>query len=178
MFEVRRRQAIRRAHRPTVLEQPDFGRADVNHRLNSERHSSLQFWSAAPLAVIGDLRFLVHLASNAVPNKFAYNRKTIVARFIFDFGTDIAHTAPFVSGANGARERVFGHTQQVVRALVDNSNGNSCGVISNPTILNDTDVELHYVAILNSPLAADAVDNFVIKRDTNVSGKNAVSEPI
>src|SRR5215469_6681665 len=102
----------------------------------------------------------------------------MLAGFILDFGADIAHATTLMSDANGARERVFGHTQQIVRSLVDNSNGNSRGIISNPTLLNDTDVELHYVAILNSTLAADTVDNFVVKRDTNVSGKNTVSEPI
>src|SRR5206468_9864112 len=63
-------------------------------------------------------------------------------------------------------------------ALVDDSNGNGGGVVANPAILHDPDVELHYVPILNASFTADAVDHFVVKRDANVPGENAVPEPI
>src|SRR5215469_11764492 len=76
------------------------------------------------------------------------------------------------------RKRVFCRTQQLVRALVDDSYGNSRGVIANPTILNNADVELHYIAILNAPLAANTVDHFVVKGDANVPGKDSMAEPI
>jgi hypothetical protein len=79
-----------------------------------------------------------------------------------------------MGNADCARERVFGRTQQLVRALVDDSYGNSRGVIANPTILNNADVELHDVAILNAPLAANTVDHFVVKGDANVPGKDAM----
>src|SRR6266513_6099535 len=178
MLEVRRRQSIRGAHCPAVVEQSDIGRADVNHRLNRERTARLQFWSAAAFAVIGDLGFLMHFASNAVPNNFAHDRKTISASLILNLGADIAHAPAFMGDADCARERVFGCTQQLVRALFDDSNGNSRGVIPNPTILNNADVELHDVAILNAPLAANAVDHFVVKGDANVPGKNAMPQAI
>src|SRR6267142_4708379 len=155
VLEVRRWKAIRRAYCPAVVEQSDIGRADVYHRLNRESHPCLQFWSAAAFAVIGDLRFLMHFAPDAVPNKFAHHRKTISARFILNFGADVPHPSPFMSNVDRARERVFGRTQQLVRALVDDSYGNSRGVVAYPTILNNADVELHHVAILNAPLAAN-----------------------
>src|SRR5262245_10296864 len=120
----------------------------------------------------------MHLAANAVTNKFAHDRKTISACFVLNFGADIADAPAFVGDADCARERVFGRTQQLVRALFDDSNGNSRGVITNPTILNNADVELHYVAILNAPLAANTVDHFVVKRDANVPGENAVPQTI
>src|SRR5262249_30218667 len=62
--------------------------------------------------------------------------------------------------------------------LVNDSDGNSRRIIANPAVRNNADVELHYVAILNAPLAADAVDHFVVKRDTNVSGKHTMPKPI
>src|SRR5437764_3097145 len=156
MLEVRRRQSIRGAHCPAVVEQSDIGPADVNHRLNRDSHASLQFWSAAAFAVIGDLGFLMHFSSNAVPNKFAHDRKTISASLILNLGADIAHAPAFMSDADCARARVFGRSQQLVRALCVASNGNSRAVVPNPTILNNADVELHDVAILNAPLAANA----------------------
>src|SRR5438067_5683830 len=120
----------------------------------------------------------MHFASNAVPNKFAHDRKTISASLILNLGADIAHAPAFMGDADCARERVFGCTQQLVRALFDDSNRNSRGVIPNPTILNNADVELHDVAILNAPLAANAVDHFVVKGDANVPGKNAMPQAI
>src|SRR6478735_5575755 len=175
---MRRRQAIRRAYCPAIVEQSDIGRADVNHWLARKRHSRFQFWSATAFAVIGDLRFLMHFAPDAVPNKFAHHRKTISARFILNFRADIPHPPAFMGNADCARERVFGRAQQLVRAFIDDSYGNSGGVIANPTILNNADVELHHVAILNAPLAANPVDHFVVKGDANVSGKDAMPQPI
>src|SRR5258705_13124593 len=120
----------------------------------------------------------MHFAPDAVPNKFAHDRKTISARFILNFGADVPHPPPFMSNTDRARERVFGRAQQLVRALVDDSYGNSRGVVANPAILNNADVELHHVAILNAPLAANTVDHFVVKGDANVPGKSAMAQPI
>src|SRR4029078_3984045 len=111
---------------------------------------------AAPaFAVIRDLAFLMHFAPNAVPDKFAHHRKTILTRFVLNFRADIPHSAPFMGSADCACERVFSRAQQLVGALVDDSNWHSRRIIANPTILNNTDVELHDVAILNAPLTAN-----------------------
>src|SRR4029077_8367506 len=100
----------------------------------------------------------MHFAPNSVPNKFAHHRKTISARFILNFGADVPNAPTFMGHTDCAPERVFGRTQQLVGALVDDPYGNSRGVIANPTILNNTDVELHDIAILNAPLATNTVD--------------------
>jgi hypothetical protein len=113
-----------------------------------------------------------------VPNKFAHDRKIIPTRFILNFGADIAHAPALMGDTDCVGERVFGRAQQLVRALVDDSYGNSRGVIANPTILDNADVELHDVPILNAPLAANTVDHFIVKGDANVSGKDAVPQPI
>src|SRR5205085_6155419 len=60
----------------------------------------------------------------------------------------------------------------------NDSDGTSLGVIAYPAILNDADVQLHNFALLNAPLAADAVNHFVVKRDANVARENAVPHPI
>src|SRR4029077_18463822 len=143
-----------------------------------ERHPRLQFWSAAAFAIIRDLGLLMHFAPDPVPNKFAHHRKTISARFILNFGADVAYAPAFVGDADCARERVFGCTQQLIGALLDDSNGNSGSVIANPTILNNANVELHDVAILNAPRAANTVDHFVVKGDANVPGKDAMPQAI
>src|SRR5215831_13116734 len=120
----------------------------------------------------------MHFASNAVSDEFTHDRKTISARLILNLGANIAHAPAFMGNADRARERVFRRTQQLILALFDDSNRDSRGVIANPTILNNADVELHNVAILNASLAADTVDHFVVKGDANVPRKNAVPQSI
>src|SRR5690349_2945499 len=120
----------------------------------------------------------MHFAPHAVSDELAYHRKTIFARFIFDFGTDIADAAAFMSGADRAAECIFCSTQQLVGALIDDSHGNCRGVVANPSILNDPDVELHDIAILNAPLTANPMDHFVVQGDTNVPGENAMPQAI
>src|SRR5262249_59586667 len=149
VLEVRRRQAIRRAYCQAVVEQSDIGCPDVNNGLNCKRHPRLQFWSATAFPVIGDLWFLMHFAPHAVPNKFAHHGKTISARFILNFGADIAHAPPSMSDADVARELVFSHTPPLIRPLIDDSNGNGRGVVANPTIMDNADTELHNLALLH-----------------------------
>src|SRR6188472_3937800 len=120
----------------------------------------------------------MHFAPDAVTNKFAHHRKTVAARFVLNFRADVSYAPAFMRNADRARESIFGRTQQLVRALVDDSYGNCRGVIANPTILNNADVEFHDIAILNTPLAANTVNHFVVKRDANVPGENAMPQPI
>src|SRR5262245_55103801 len=80
--------------------------------------------------------------------------------------------------ADCAHKRGFGRTQQLIGALFDNANWNSLRVISNPTLLNNPDVQFHDVAILNASLTTNTVDHFVIKRDANVPRENAMPQAI
>src|SRR5215510_5030273 len=75
-------------------------------------------------------------------------------------------------------ERVFGDAQQLVGSVINNSYWHSGSVVPHPAILNDANIQFYDVAILNAPLAADSVHDFVIKGNTNVAGKNAVAESI
>src|SRR6476661_2274334 len=120
----------------------------------------------------------MHFAPDAMTNKFAHHRKAISTRFVLDLRADVSHAPAFMRNADRARESVFGRAQQLVRALVDDSYRNGRGIIANPTILNNADVELHDIAILNAPLAANTVNHFVIKGDANVPGENAMPQPI
>src|SRR5207249_9436669 len=120
----------------------------------------------------------MHFSPHPVPNKFAHDGETKAARFILDFSANVADAPAFAGDGDCTGERIFGNAQQLIRAFIDDSNWNSRGVIAYPAILNYADVQFHNVAILNSPLAADAVNHFVVKRDADVTGKNAVRESI
>ena len=178
VLEMRRGQAIRCAHRPAVVEQSDIGRPNINHWLNGKRHPRFQFWSAATFAVIGNLRFLMHFAPDPMSDEFAHDGKTMSSRFILNLSTDIADAPALESDADGSRERGFGSTQQLVGAFLDDSNGDSGRVIANPAILNNADVEFHDVPVLDATLAANPMNHLIIKRNTDVPGENAMTQPI
>jgi len=120
----------------------------------------------------------MHFSPHPVPNKFADDGETKAARFIVDFGANVADAPAFSGDGDCARERIFGNAQQLIRAFIDDSNWNRRSVIAYPAILNNADVQFHNVAILNSPLAADAVNRFNMERDANVARETPVTKPI
>ena len=68
-------------------------------------------------------------------------------------------------------QRILGHAQQFIDAIVDHADRNRGGGVPHPAILDHADVELHDVAVLDPPLAADSVHDFVVQRNANVAGK-------
>src|SRR5207249_9097206 len=104
--------------------------------------------------------------------------KPMPPSYFFNFCAVIADPPAFISNTDCAGERIFRHPQQLVRPFINDSNRHSRRVIAYPTIPNHADIELYDIAILDPPLAADAVHHFIVKRDTNVAGKNTMPEPI
>src|SRR4029077_7873630 len=178
VLEMRRGHSIRRAHRPPIVEQSHVGSADVNHRLNRQRHPSFQLRTTAAFPVICNLWLLMHFSSNPVSNEFRYDGKTKAARFILNFSADVANAPAFAGRANSAGQRIFRYAQQLVGTFVNDSHWHSSRVVPYPTIPKDSNIDFYNIAILNPPMAADAVHHFVIERNANVSGKYAVPEAI
>jgi hypothetical protein len=120
----------------------------------------------------------VHFSPNAVPDKFAHDGKIISPGFIFYFRANIAEAPARASHGDRACERGFGDSHQTFNAFINYSDGDSCGVVPHPAVFDDADVELNDIAVLNTSLAPDAVDNFIVQRDANVAGENAVPKPV
>src|SRR5439155_23539463 len=97
---------------------------------------------------------------NAVPHEFTHHSNIRATNFILDFCADIAYASAFLRQADCEHECIFSHTQQLVCPFINYPDGNSRRVITNPALLNNADVELHDVSVLNTPLTADAVNNF------------------
>src|SRR5436190_3336599 len=74
-LEVSGKRAIGRVHRPVVLAHADLGAAGVDHRLQSQDHPGLQRGALAGLAIVGDLRVLVHVAADSVTHQRADDRE-------------------------------------------------------------------------------------------------------
>src|SRR5689334_3562970 len=98
--------------------------------------------------------------------------------FVLNFSAQVTEPGAFGSYFDRLRQCVLGNTQQLIDAFVDHSNRDCRGRIPYPAVLDDTDIQLHDVAILNPALTADAVNDLVIQRDANVAGKNPMTKPI
>src|SRR3954453_8776664 len=98
--------------------------------------------------------------------------------FLLNLSTNIPKTAPFQSNADRAFQCHFGNSEQLVDSFVDDPDGNSHRSVAYPSILDHADVEFYDVAILDSPLAADSVDDFVVNGNADVTGKNPMAESI
>ncbi|KAF5409708.1 MAG: hypothetical protein Udaeo2_00580 [Candidatus Udaeobacter sp.] len=111
----------------------------------------------------------MHFSSNPVSNEFTSTEKTKAARFILNFSADVAD-APGFARALIARANAFSVTRSNWSGMfVNDSHRHSSRVVPYPTIPNDSNIQFYNVAILNPPLAADAVHHFVIERNANVS---------
>ena len=75
---------------PVVAAHPDLGRAGVDHRLDREHHARLQLRARARLAEVGDLRVLVHVAADAVPDQRADDREPLGLDLALDRVRDVA----------------------------------------------------------------------------------------
>src|SRR5262249_49874937 len=76
VLEMRGRAPVRRFRRPLIAH-PNIRTARVHHRLDCDYHSFLQSSAAPRLAIIRQVRLVVHFRSDAVPDKFANHRKPV-----------------------------------------------------------------------------------------------------
>ena len=59
-------------------------------------------------------------------------------------------------------KRPLRHPQQLFDALINHADRHRRRGVPDPAILDDADIELHDVAVLNPPLTADSVHDFVV----------------
>src|SRR3546814_10724081 len=75
MFELGGKLAVARHDRPSVLLCRDLAAALVEHRLDGEDHALAQFHPRPRPAEMEDIRFLVHLAPDAMAAIVAHDRR-------------------------------------------------------------------------------------------------------
>src|SRR5437764_6245917 len=89
-LEVRGERAVLGVHRPAVIPHTHQRAAGVDHRLDRQHHALLELRPAARLTVVGDLRLLVHVAPDPVPNQAADDRKPVELYATLDRRRDVA----------------------------------------------------------------------------------------
>src|SRR5699024_2879438 len=71
-------------HRPVVIQPPDFRPADIDHRLNCQRHSRLETDSTASLGKIRNLRILMEACSDSMAAEIPHYAISKTLRIIAD----------------------------------------------------------------------------------------------
>ena len=60
-----------------------------NHRFDSDTHASFQHDTIAPSTIVGHLRILVHLTTDTMTGKFAYDTISLCLTVVLYSTTDI-----------------------------------------------------------------------------------------
>src|SRR3954454_22744153 len=83
-LEVGGQRPVLGVDRPAVVAHADLVAARVDHRLDREAHARLEQRALAGIAVVGDLRLLVHLAADAVADERADDRQALALDRLLD----------------------------------------------------------------------------------------------
>src|SRR5438128_1685488 len=113
VLEMSGRAAIRRFRRPLIAH-PHIRTPRIHHRLDRDYHSFLQPRAAPRFAVIRQVRLVVHLRSDTMPDKFANHRKTVLLDQALHRITDIAEPVARAHLVNRTVERLSRHVQQLL----------------------------------------------------------------
>src|SRR5271163_353669 len=114
VLEMRRGLAIGGLCHP-FIPHAHFRRAGVHHRLDRNDHAFLQARAASRIAVIREVRLVVHFGADAVSHEFSHHRVTVLLGPALH---RVAHIAEAVARAHlidGAVERLASHVQQLLQ---------------------------------------------------------------
>src|ERR1700730_14585278 len=116
------------------------------------------------------------VAADSVAHKFSDYAESVGLDFILDSRADFAQTVAFASVFNPLEKSLFGHPKETLHVIIHNPNGNRrCG-ISDETAQHNTNIQLHDIPVLNPAGAANSVNNLVVHRNADMTGKLPVTE--
>ena len=176
MLEMGGRFAIRGHDGPFIGEDAGLFGTHVDHGLDGDGHAGLEAGSVAFFAVVGHLGLFVELAADAVADEFAHNAVTILADVMLDAVAEISEHPAVTGILDGIEKGFFGGSEEMQRFLGDVANGNGEGVVADPAVVIDADVDFDDVAVLDDTRTADAVNDLLVDGDADVAGELAVTE--
>ncbi len=178
VFEVDGGFAVECDDGPMVFGDADIFFAGVDHGLDGEDHADLEsevFLGVVEVLVVGDLRFFVHFAADAVADEVFDEREAGGVDELFHFGGDFK---PFLAGLNlvdGGHEDGFADFEKLFRLRADLSDRVGPGGIATPAVEFAAGVDADDVSFAENTLAWDAVDDFFVDRDAGHGGKRDFS---
>src|SRR5215212_3265273 len=174
-LEVGGERAVLREDRPVVVGHPHLVTASCDHRLDRQHHPLLQPRASPGRPVVGDLRILVHLAPDAVPDERADDREALRLDVPLDRVRDVTEAIARHALRHRREQRLLGRLEQLLRDRRDRPDRERARGIRDPAVVHDADVDRQDVAALELVLARDAVHDHRVRRGADRAGEAAVA---
>ena len=165
--------AVQRLDGPAVRELLNGGAAGVHHGFDCKGHAAEQPGSPAGVAVVGDLRCLMHRLAHAVTDVFPDDGVPVAFHILLNGCGDIHQPVALLRVADPLEKALPGHIDQVLGFRRDVSAGEGSRTVS----VKSSDIGSHIhaddVALLQHPFARDTVDDLIVDADAG-AGRIAV----
>jgi sterol desaturase/sphingolipid hydroxylase (fatty acid hydroxylase superfamily) len=162
---------------PAVIEQAHGGAAQVDHRLDGDRHAGLEARTHAAPAGVGDVRIGVHVAPDAVPTDLGHDARAFMSGQLLDRGADVAEARALPDDGHAgiaAPARDLDDVPRVGARLADDEHRAGVAVVA---VELGRDVDVDDVARLQDlSLVRDAVADDVVAARADRGGKPLVAE--
>src|SRR3954469_19253260 len=164
VLEMARQRPVRRVNRPVVGTDADPVLARRGHRLDRENHALFQLRTGARLAVIRDLRVLVHLAAHPMPDQGLDDREAVGLDLALDRRRDIADVVADANLLDRLEQRFARGLHEPRGDRRDRPDRHRHGGVRDPAVEDDADVDREDVAALKLVLARNPVDDHRVRR--------------
>jgi len=175
VFEVRGGASVAGDSGPVVSEHFDFRSADVDHRFNRESHAGFKLRAVSGFSKVWNLRVFVHVAANAVADKFAYNRKSSSFNDDLDGMGNITEPVTDNGFGDACIKRRFSNFEQFLFFVVNFARRDGDGGVTNESAERDAGVDADNIALFDDAFSGNAVDDFFVDGDADLAGKSVVA---
>ena len=165
--------AVRRANGPSVGHLHNGGGAGVDHGLHGDGHAPQQAGAMAGAAIVGHLRRLVHVAPDAVTHILPDDAVALTLGIRLNGGGDVGQAIALLGVPDALKEALLGGTDQPQRLVGHLPAGVGAGAVAMEAADERAHVHADDVALLQHPLAGDAVDDLIVDGDAH-AGRIAV----
>src|SRR5688572_15600634 len=161
---------------PAVVEQFHRRLADVDHRLDGEEHAGAELGAGAGAAGMDDLGAVVEDAAEAVAAEIADDAVAIGLGVGLDGVADVAEMGAGPGGGDAADHAFVGHVDEAPRLYADVADQEHPAGVAVPAVEDDGDVDIDDVAVLQRPLAGDAVADDMVDRGAAAAREAAIAQ--
>ena len=133
-LEVGGQRAVLGVDRPAVVAHAHAVAPGVDHRLDGEDHALLEQGAAAGVAVVGDLRVLVHRAPDAVADERAHDAQAVALHARLHGVRDVAQAVARAALLDGVEERGLGRVQQLAGHRRDRADREGARGVGHPAV--------------------------------------------
>src|SRR5216683_5223605 len=175
MLEMRRGAAIRCFRHP-LAPHANFRLAGIHHRLDGDDHALLQPRAASLVTVVRQVRLVVHLRSDSVPDELAHHRETVLLDPALHRVADIAEPVTRAHLVDRAIQRFPGHIQQLPQFRPNLPHRDSDRRIRVVAVHFHPEINRDDVAFAQLPLRRrDPVNDLAVHRRAQHAGIAAIS---